>query len=1512
MANAAGPLEECEVDGTTTFDLTTLESTISGGSGAVTWFSNAGLTNQIFNTTTYTGNSPVYAIVNINGCSSMAVQVDLISLPEPNADANILGTIECLGSDLDLDEAGGDAVSWDWSGPNFSSSAQFPTVTAAEAGTYIVTVTDANGCTNSDQVDYFPPSGPTIVWDLGSETVCSGDCVALPFTITGGTPPYTIDIFGSAGIPFLDETCQYTIAAGVNSIDLCLNGSGFGVDCDNAGGAFTVPPIVTTLVSTGFFEITYIEDANGCIGVPNPGVMTVTLGAPENPVDPGPLEVCGQTGTDVDFDIAALEGTIGGANTVLWYSDAGLTMPITGSPYTVNMNTTIYAVVDNGDCPSDAIAIQLNIVDAPNAGEDALLNVCTNDSDPLDLFAALGTNAAAGGTWMDDDGAGVNLANAMAVNFVGVTSGTYDFTYMISGNGGCADDTAIVTVNVNQSPMFSFFDDECINGNTEFTFTLNTGIDTDVLINIAGATISGSGSTYTFTIPAVLGTVVVTATDPTTQCSAEFSFEFMGCDCGVVTDPTNVDVTYCSNEAIPSIDAMIEAGLTANWYDDAGMLVFTGSPFNPTTPGVYFIEAVDADGCASNQIEIEVVEFPFLSIGTDNEVFVCSGADFDLTTALVGNDLIGQFTDTTAMGALNGTILNTSILVEGNSYLFTHSGFGTFVCEEEGSVDILVNIVSNVTAGPNVLDTLCSIQAYDLQGSLGLGSDLGGTFEDPNNTGTLVGSMFTPTFTGPYGFLYIVGGGACPTDTAEIIIDVHMEPTASLLTQINDICEGACAEIDFIYNSEQGTSYWEILDENGLVYLDTIILAPNMGSTIPLVICNNFNPTLLEFAILDPSHEYTINLTSIETVEGCVFDINESIELTTYGNDTLFIDQTLCSGSSITYGGVVFDENNPSDTLILSTIYNCDSTIAVNLNFTNFSELLVEGLQCFDYEIELNGITYNVVNPSGSDLIPGGSVFGCDSLITVNLSFTDNIIGSFTGPICNSETVTIGGTDFNMSNPNGTATIVGGSFQGCDSTVQVNLQFYDDGMNLIDDDLCAGQSLVIEGEVFDSDNPSGTVLIPGVSVFGCDSIITVDLNFSNAVSGTIDGFFCPDFSVTVNNQIYDIINPNGSEILPNASVAGCDSLVNIDLDFFPEAVEFSEFSLCPGSTVIVNGTEYGEDNQMGEEIIPNASSNGCDSIIMVSVTIDQQVNATLVDTLCPGESINLGGMIFDENTPSGQTVVNASSSTECDTLYMVDLVFDRGYDFTVLDACLGDEGVEVILESADILNLPLTIRNTGDGQTYTVNNLPFSFFVTLDTGSAEIQDANACVEQTVFQINVNTNPQLDAILGSIVGNAYNVSYTTNVSVDSVVWSPETLVDCVNCPSTVASSEDTQELYLEVYYGNDCVLRDTLIIEPLASTDIFIPSIFSANNDGENDVFFIQSESEYEINEFFIYDRWGNIVYNVNNGFTNDPSIGWEGDWDGKDLNPGIYVYYFVVEIPGRGEFTYSGDVTLLR
>lgn len=119
----------------------------------------------------------------------------------------------CVGSDLMLNEIGGAATEWNWSGPNgFTSQIQNPTIlsaTAAATGTYSITVTDANGCTDTDQVTVAVNVLPTITYSKTDES-CSGDGDGtIDLTVTGATAPlsyYWDDMPENANYTFENTT----------------------------------------------------------------------------------------------------------------------------------------------------------------------------------------------------------------------------------------------------------------------------------------------------------------------------------------------------------------------------------------------------------------------------------------------------------------------------------------------------------------------------------------------------------------------------------------------------------------------------------------------------------------------------------------------------------------------------------------------------------------------------------------------------------------------------------------------------------------------------------------------------------------------------------------------------------------------------------------------------------------------------------------------------------------------------------------------------------------------------------------------------------------------------------------------------------------------------------------------------------------------------------------------------------------------------------------------------------
>ena len=99
---------------------------------------------------------------------------------------------------------------------------------------------------------------------------------------------------------------------------------------------------------------------------------------------------------------------------------------------------------------------------------------------------------------------------------------------------------------------------------------------------------------------------------------------------------------------------------------------------------------------------------------------------------------------------------------------------------------------------------------------------------------------------------------------------------------------------------------------------------------------------------------------------------------------------------------------------------------------------------------------------------------------------------------------------------------------------------------------------------------------------------------------------------------------------------------------------------------------------------------------------------------------------------------------------------------------------------------------------------------------------------------------------------------------------------------------------------------------IAEENVFIPNIFSPNNDGINDQFYIQGSSDFQISELMVFNRFGELVYFEEDGIANDPSFGWDGTFKGRVVNPGVYVYYYKIEKLGGTIQTGSGDLTVVK
>ena len=117
-------------------------------------------------------------------------------------------------------------------------------------------------------------------------------------------------------------------------------------------------------------------------------------------------------------------------------------------------------------------------------------------------------------------------------------------------------------------------------------------------------------------------------------------------------------------------------------------------------------------------------------------------------------------------------------------------------------------------------------------------------------------------------------------------------------------------------------------------------------------------------------------------------------------------------------------------------------------------------------------------------------------------------------------------------------------------------------------------------------------------------------------------------------------------------------------------------------------------------------------------------------------------------------------------------------------------------------------------------------------------------------------------------------------------------------------------WVEVMDFNGCMGRDTVLVQDICPTQVYLPNVFSPNFDGINDVFKVYGTDIIEMH-LQVLDRWGGLVFETRN-----PKEGWDGSAKGKQVSPGIYVWHLALTGYKADGTVYeevsSGVVTLVQ
>lgn len=257
--------------------------------------------------------------------------------------------------------------------------------------------------------------------------------------------------------------------------------------------------------------------------------------------------------------------------------------------------------------------------------------------------------------------------------------------------------------------------------------------------------------------------------------------------------------------------------------------------------------------------------------------------------------------------------------------------------------------------------------------------------------------------------------------------------------------------------------------------------------------------------------------------------------------------------------------------------------------------------------------------------------------------------------------------------------------------------------------------------------------------------------------------------------------------------------------------------------------------------------------------------------------------------------------------------------------CTGEKNGGVILKITGG-KAPYIFNFVGIEGVYTkkTDSLQFKF---LAAGSYPmvVEDSNGCVVNKKITINdpslleIFAGDDITIDLGSskqlYVEKNYPIEY-----IDTIIWDPAPL-DTFNVKvrDTLTISPKEGTVYCAtVITKSGCKATDCVKISIDNKRPVYIPNVFRPDGDGPNTAFnkrlsiFANENYVEEIQDFEIYNRWGDVMFKLQNFQPNDPAYGWDGTFLGKPLDPGVYVYWAKIKFKDGTVEVFKGDVTLIR
>lgn len=510
--------------------------------------------------------------------------------------------------------------------------------------------------------------------------------------------------------------------------------------------------------------------------------------------------------------------------------------------------------------------------------------------------------------------------------------------------------------------------------------------------------------------------------------------------------------------------------------------------------------------------------------------------------------------------------------------------------------------------------------------------------------------------------------------------------------------------------------------------------------------------------------------------------------------------------------------------------------------------------------------------------------------------------------------------------------------------------------NIPDTSFCPGGSVVVDGGAGYASyswstggtgqtttiSTPGQVILTVTDMSGCiayDTLIVTQDTLPVPMLGA-DTSFCGPVSTTLNagswsGYVWQDGSTNATFAVTTAGTysvtvtdgngcSGSDDIVigsnPLPVVSLPSQIQFCQGgsdTLAPGSGFNAYAWSNGDTtatlivSASGTYIVTVTDANGCQDTAQSVVNVSNASSANIIPDslwLCQGGTVSIvpaagfSNFLWNGTTSADSLIANTSGT------YTVEAQDGNGcialdttlvWDAPVQTGFLGPDQ-----EICDAGTVTLAL---GSGWANPVWNdtLSGSSFVATSPGPVWVQavDIFGCDQYDTILVNIIAPPliQISGESELCPGDMTELIFVNHTQFDSLLWGNGSNLISI----TVM---DTGSYSLTAWFG-PCPV-DTFHVITSCPSEIFIPNVFTPNNDGINDVLNLKDINLEEF-EFAVFDRWGAQMFVTQN--ENDP---WDGNTaDGKQAPEGVYYYVLKYKLR-KWEFTpyekVTGNVTLMR